>query len=149
MARLALALYLNLGVRKCDVVRIGGRAISGMASCIISCRRRPSRTGRKRITITLFAETKAADRGNAGHRHRDLFGHLFGKPFTANGFGNRMRQWCDEAGLPDCTCHGLRKLLMVRLVHEGYSAPAIGAISGHKTCAKSRYYRHGPLEDGH
>ena len=32
-----------------------------------------------------------------------------GQPFTANGFGNKMRRWCDEAGLPECTAHGLRK----------------------------------------
>jgi len=33
----------------------------------------------------------------------------FGKPFSAAGFGNKMREWCDEAGLPHCTSHGLRK----------------------------------------
>ena len=27
----------------------------------------------------------------------------FGKPFDANGFGNKMRAWCDQAGLPNCT----------------------------------------------
>ncbi len=31
------------------------------------------------------------------------------RPFTANGFGNWMRDRCDEAGLPDCSSHGLRK----------------------------------------
>jgi hypothetical protein len=25
-----------------------------------------------------------------------------GRPFTGAGFGNKMRQWCDEAGLPHC-----------------------------------------------
>jgi hypothetical protein len=33
-----------------------------------------------------------------------------GKPFTANGFGNKMRDWCNQAGLPQCSAHGLRKL---------------------------------------
>ena len=32
-----------------------------------------------------------------------------GKPFTTAGFGNRMRKWCDAAGLKDCSAHGLRK----------------------------------------
>jgi hypothetical protein len=32
-----------------------------------------------------------------------------GKPFTAAGFGNKMREWCDEAGLPQCSAHGLKK----------------------------------------
>lgn len=33
----------------------------------------------------------------------------FGRPFTNGGFGNKVRDWCDEAGLPHCTFHGLRK----------------------------------------
>jgi len=33
----------------------------------------------------------------------------FGKPFTANGFGNWFRRRCNEAGLPHCSAHGLRK----------------------------------------
>jgi len=31
-----------------------------------------------------------------------------GKPFTRATLGNRMRQWCDEAGLKHCSAHGLR-----------------------------------------
>jgi len=33
----------------------------------------------------------------------------YGKPFTAAGFGGWFRERCDEAGLPHCTAHGLRK----------------------------------------
>lgn len=33
----------------------------------------------------------------------------FGKPFTRNGFGNWFRRRCDEAGLRNCSAHGLRK----------------------------------------
>lgn len=33
----------------------------------------------------------------------------YGKAFTAAGFGNWFRECCDEAGLPDCSAHGLRK----------------------------------------
>jgi hypothetical protein len=32
-----------------------------------------------------------------------------GKPYSRKGFGNKFRQWCDEAGLPQCSAHGLRK----------------------------------------
>ena len=46
-------------------------------------------------------------------------GHLtflvteFGKPFTSAGFGNWFRDRCDEAGLPQCSFHGLRKAASV------------------------------------
>jgi integrase len=33
----------------------------------------------------------------------------FGKPFSKDGIGNKMREWCDQAGLPHCSAHGLRK----------------------------------------
>jgi hypothetical protein len=33
----------------------------------------------------------------------------YGEPFTDAGIGNKMRQWCDEAGLPECTAHGIEK----------------------------------------
>ena len=33
-----------------------------------------------------------------------------GKPFaSAKSFGNKVWDWCDQAGLPHCTAHGLRK----------------------------------------
>jgi len=32
-----------------------------------------------------------------------------GKPFSENGVGNWFRDRCDEAGLPMCTAHGLKK----------------------------------------
>jgi len=41
-------------------------------------------------------------------------GHLtfliteYGKSFTANGFGNRFKDWCRQANLPHCSAHGLR-----------------------------------------
>src|SRR5712691_5105430 len=31
------------------------------------------------------------------------------RPFTDASFGNKFRKWCNEAGLPQCSAHGLRK----------------------------------------
>jgi hypothetical protein len=33
----------------------------------------------------------------------------YGKPFTANGFGNKFKDWCRQADLPHCSAHGVRK----------------------------------------
>src|SRR5262249_9029725 len=33
----------------------------------------------------------------------------YGRPFSENGTGNWFRDRCDEAGLPQCTAHGLKK----------------------------------------
>ena len=37
-----------------------------------------------------------------------------GKSFTQAGLGNKVREWCDKAGLPQCTSHGIRKALARR-----------------------------------
>ena len=138
-ARLALALYLNLGVRKSDVVRIGPRHIrDGILHNFLP--QKTSRTGGHRISVRLFEETRQLIAATPVTGTETYLVTSFGKPFTANGFGNKMREWCDEAGLPDCTSHGLRKLMMVRLAHAGYSAPQIGAISGHKDLREIQLY---------
>lgn len=64
----------------------------------------------------------------------------YGKPFTRKGFGNKMRQWCDEAGLPQCSAHGLRKAAARRFAEAGCSNQEIKAWTGHTTDSEvSRY----------
>src|SRR3546814_13811445 len=57
----------------------------------------------------------------------------YGKPFTANGFGNWMRDRYDEAGLPQCSSHGLRKAMAKRLAEAGCSLKEIMSITGPAT----------------
>jgi integrase len=64
----------------------------------------------------------------------------FGKPFVAGGFGNWIRRKCDEAGLPQCSAHGLRKLAATRLADVGCSVPEIMAITGHKSLSQIATY---------
>ena len=54
----------------------------------------------------------------------------YGKSFTAAGFGNWMRTQCDRAGLPECSSHGLRKLIATRLAEAGCGENQISAILG-------------------
>lgn len=49
----------------------------------------------------------------------------FDEPFSKAGFGNKMREWCDQAGLPHCTAHGLRKAIARRLAEDEASQQAI------------------------
>jgi len=63
-------------------------------------------------------------------------GHLaylvteFGKPFTANEFGNWFRKRCDEAGLPQCSAHGLRKAGATIAANTGATEHQLMAIYG-------------------
>lgn len=65
---------------------------------------------------------------------------VHGKPYSAAGLGNAMRGWCDAAGLPQCSSHGLRKAQARRLAEAGCSAHEIAAITGHKTLSEVQRY---------
>jgi integrase len=54
-----------------------------------------------------------------------------GRPFTKAGFGNKMREWCDAAGLPNCTAHGLRKATMRRMTELDMGNQTMKSMSGH------------------
>lgn len=63
-----------------------------------------------------------------------------GKPFSRKGFGNKVRQWCDEAGLSQCSAHGLRKAAARRFAEAGCTNQQIKAWTGHTTDSEvSRY----------
>jgi integrase len=66
----------------------------------------------------------------------------FRRPFSTAGFGNKFRYWCDQAGLPHCSAHSLRKAAATRLAELGASEHEIMAVTGHQTSKEvSRYTR--------
>ncbi|MEH2527630.1 MULTISPECIES: tyrosine-type recombinase/integrase [unclassified Bradyrhizobium] len=140
MLRLALALYLNLGVRKSDVVRIGPRNVkAGVLTDFLP--QKTSHSNGKRINVPLTEETKAILAATPITGSDSYLVTSFGKAFTANGFGNKMREWCDQAGLPECTSHGLRKLCLTRLADiDGMDVLGLAAISGHKDLRELQIY---------
>jgi integrase len=63
----------------------------------------------------------------------------FGKPFTKGGIGNKMREWCDEAGLPQCSAHGLRKAAARRAADLGATNKMLMAAGGWSNSAEGTY----------
>lgn len=55
--------------------------------------------------------------------------------------GNKMRKWCDEAGLKHCSMHGLRKATSRMLAETGATDAEGQAITGHKKAATFQKYR--------
>lgn len=64
----------------------------------------------------------------------------YGRPFTANGFGNKFGEWCDEAGLPHCTSHGLRKAGAAMAAENGAIAHQLMSIFGWLTLKEAERY---------
>jgi integrase len=63
-----------------------------------------------------------------------------GKPFSPAGVGNWFRDRCNEAGLPHCSAHGLRKAAARRLAEAGCTTHEIAAITGHASLSEVQRY---------
>lgn len=64
----------------------------------------------------------------------------YGKPFTKEGFGNKMREWCDQAGLPMCSAHGLRKAIGRRMAQMRLTDEQMMAVGGWSSADQLRTY---------
>jgi integrase len=88
VARLAMSLLLYTGSRRGDVVLLGRQHIrDGWLEF---------RHGKTRadVDLPILPQLKTVmDVTNLGHM--TFLVNSYGKPFTANGFGNATRQWCD------------------------------------------------------
>lgn len=135
MARLALELALNTAARRGSVAAltrdnlVGGRIITEHSK------------DNNVASVPMLRTTRQALEALPAAPIKHLLVTSFGKPFTPAGFGNKFREWCDEAGLPHCSIHGLRKA-MARLLAEAGASDAEGqAVTGHKKAETFQYYR--------
>jgi integrase len=63
-----------------------------------------------------------------------------GNAFTSNGLGNKFRDWCDGAGLPHCSMHGLRKAGATIAAENGATDTELMAIFGWTTKKQTEVY---------
>ena len=129
--RLALALLLYTAQRRSDVVRLGPSMIVTRdgEQCFAFTQ---SKTGTA-MEIPVDAATPLIG-------VKTFLVTEFGRPFTAAGFGNWFRQRSNEAGLPHCSAHGLRKAFLRRMAEAGCSEDYIASISGHRDTREIRTY---------
>lgn len=132
-AHLALMLMLSTGQRKSDAVRMGwGDVANGM----IRVRQQKTETP---LMIPILPALQAA----LADQPKDAPTFLrtdYGRPYSVAGFGNWMRDRCDEAGLPNCASHGLRKACARRLAEAGCTIHQIKSITGHKSDGEVHRY---------
>lgn len=132
-----LVLLLYTAAARIDVVRLGrGNVKNGR---IIYHREKESERGGQRISVPIMPQLQKT----LDALPDDQFTFLqtrHGKSRSENGLGNLMRKWCDQAGLPECTAHGLRKAQGRRLAEAGCTNKQIQAWLGHKTATQSDVY---------
>ncbi len=136
-ARLALGLALYTAQRRSDIVVFGRQHVRD--GWLIFTQYKGRNNHPVRLEIPIIPELqKIIDSSRTG----DLTFLVSeqGKAFTNNGFGNRFREWCDKAGLPNCSVHGLRKAAAARLAEQGCTEFQIMAITGHQTSKEVTRY---------
>jgi integrase len=131
--RLALALGLYTAQRRGDVVKIGRQHIRDGVLTV-----RQNKTGAS-LAIPVHPDLAAIIAGTPVG-HLTMLTTQSGRSYRANDFSDQFRVWCDAAGLPGCSFHGLRKAACTRLADAGASAHEIAAISGHRTLKQVEHY---------
>jgi len=135
MARLTLELALNTAARRCNVAILtrddvfDGRIIVDHVK------------GNNETSVPMLPTTKAALDALPVAPIKHLVVTQYGKPFTVAGLGNRMRKWCDDAGLKGCSMHGLRKATSRRIAESGGTDAEGQAITGHRKAETFAHYR--------
>jgi len=136
-ARLALALLLYTGVRRSDAVRLG-RQMEASGWLRFTESKGAAQLVKQR-EIPILPELRAAiDAARSGHL--TYLVTEFGRPFTANGFGNWFRKRCDEAGLAHCSAHGLRKAGATIAADQGATEHQLMAIYGWESPKQAALY---------
>lgn len=142
IAHRAMTLMLWTGAARADAVKLGWFSIKATPEGERLQYTR-QKTGRMRDPVLISIPIAPDLRAVLDALPRDAGTFLQtveGKQRSAKALTGDMRKWCDAAGLPDCTPHGLRKAIARRLAEAGAAANIIGAVTGHKTLAEVQRY---------
>jgi integrase len=135
-AHLALTLMLYTGQRRSDVIRLGWQHVRGDK---IALRQQKTDTP----LLLPIAPQLASALKEQPRKNLTFLLTAFGAPFTFNGFGNWFRAQCNEAGLRQCSAHGLRKLAATRMGNAGCTDLELMAVFGWRSTSEVRRYTRG------
>jgi integrase len=144
VAHRAVTLMLYTGAARVDAVALGPMNLKG--DRLEYRRKKTVKTNGILVSIPIHPDldTVLADCPN----DRPFLATAYGKGRSPDGLGNLMREWCDKAGLSECSAHGLRKACARRLAEAGATAHEIMAVTGHKTLAEVERYTQSALREG-
>ena len=132
--RLALDLLQYTGSSRSDVIALGAQNI------------REGKIRYKRAKTGIEVELPIAEALRETIDTSSVIGTTtflvtaFGKPFTPAGFGNWFRRRCNEAGLPQCSAHGVRKAAAARAAENGATTHELMAMFGWMTLKEAERY---------
>ncbi|HHX90979.1 MAG TPA: tyrosine-type recombinase/integrase [Paracoccus sp.] len=144
LAHRAVTLVLYTGAARVDAVKLGPWNIKGNR---LEYRRQKS-IRNKGVLVSIPIHPDLAEVLDNLPDDRPFLATAYGKARSPDGLGNKMREWCDKAGLMICSAHGLRKACARRLAEAGASAHEIMAVTGHKTLAEVQRYTESAMREG-
>jgi integrase len=145
--RLAMAIMLYLGVRRSDAVSIGRKHESKDGLSVTFAQLKGRKKGASVLALPILPPFRAIlDASQLGRE--TWLETAFVKPYSTAGFGNRFKDWCKAVGLPQCICHGLRKIGAVRAAEAGASEhELIGDVRVGKCRHGARLHAEGGTEE--
>jgi integrase len=135
-ARLAFALLLYTGQRRSDVIRMGRQHIRDGMLYVEQAKTRA------KLWIPVAPQLQQIIDASPVN-HMTFIVTRSGKPFAPVSFSDWFRLECNEAGLPHCSAHGLRKGCARRLAEAGCTEHEIKAITGHASLKEVVRYTKG------
>ena len=136
-ANLAMRLMLYTSCRREDVVRLGPQHKKDGWLHFTQAKNE----NRKPVPINIPVHDALAEAiAKCESGHMTFLVTAYGKPFTPEGFGNWFRDRCNEAGLPHCSSHGLRKATATQLAERGASSQEIMSVTGHSSLSEIERY---------
>lgn len=145
-ARLAMALLFFVAGRREDAVRLGPQHVQDVRQTDgLIVKRLRYRQGKNEhlapvdVDMPMPAELLAIIEATPSG-HLTFLVTSFGRPYTPAGFGNAVRDWCDQANLHHCSAHGLRSARSNELAEHDATPHQIAAITGHQTLEEVTRY---------
>ena len=136
-ARLALALLLYTGQRRSDVIRFGKQHARRGKLTFTQHKGRNRKPHRLTLPILPVLQ-KTIDATPCGDL--TFLVNDWGRAFTDGSFGNKVRDWCNQAELYHCSAHGLRKAGATIVANNGATAHQLMAIFGWDTIKEAEKY---------
>ncbi|MGR3444508.1 MAG: tyrosine-type recombinase/integrase [Thalassococcus profundi] len=144
LAHTAVTLMLYTGAARVDAVKLGPKNVRN--DKIEYRRQKTQRSGGVLVSVPIHPDlAEVLDRLPT---NRPFLATQEGTMRSAGGLGNLMQRWTEDAKLPQCSAHGLRKACARRLAEAGATAHEIGAVTGHKTLALVQRYTEAAGREG-
>jgi integrase len=136
-AHMCMTLMLYTAAAKVDAVKLGPSNVKGDR---IEYRRQKTRKNPSGVLVDLPMHPKLIEAIEATPVTFTYLETRQGKARSRKGLGTSMRKWCDKAGLPLCSSHGLRKAICRRIAEAGGTPFEVMAVSGHVTLSMAQEY---------